>query len=94
MRKGQALIAMKDVNKAMVAFQKALEIDPNNFDAREGLKKCYAADDPETRRKMAMQNPEIQQIMSDPAMQMILQQMQDNPAAIKELVSIFVYCIY
>ena len=80
------MIALKDDSKAMSAFQKALELDPNNYDAREGLQKCYAADDPETRRKRALQNPEIQQIMADPAMQMILQQMQENPSAIKELV--------
>ena len=75
---------MKDVPKAMAVFQKALEIDPKSYDAQEGLKKCYSSDDPETRRKMAMQDPEVQRIMSDPAMQMILQQMQENPAAIQE----------
>ena len=78
------MLALKEVPKAMAAFQKALEIDPQNFDAREGLKKCYASDDPETRRKMAMQDPEVQKVMMDPAMQMILQQMQDNPDAIRE----------
>lgn len=75
---------MKDFNKAMSAYQKALELDPNNYDAAEGLKACYKVDDPEARRKMAMQNPEVQQIMTDPAMQLILQQMQENPAAIRE----------
>lgn len=70
----------------MSAFNKALELDPNNHDALDGLKKCYAQDDPETRRKRAMQDPEIQQIMGDPAMQIILRQMQDNPGAINELV--------
>ena len=68
----------------MAAFQKALDIDPNNYDARDGLQKCYSTDDPEARRKRALQDPEVQQIMSDPAMQMILQQMQENPVAIRE----------
>ena len=68
----------------MASFQKALELDPNNRDASEGVKKCYSADDPEERRKVAMNNPEIQSIMSDPAMQMILKQMQENPGAINE----------
>lgn len=84
LRKGQALLGMKETAKAMAAFNKALELDPDNADAKDGLKKCYAQDDPETRRKHAMQDPQIQQIMSDPAMQIILRQMQDNPGAINE----------
>lgn len=93
-RKGQALFAMKDLSKAMSAYQKALELDPNNYDAAEGLKACYKSDDPEARRKTAMQNPEVQQIMTDPAMQLILQQMQENPAAIREWVrEITVYMV-
>ena len=40
--------------------------------------------DPETIRKRAMANPEVQKIMSDPAMQMILQQMQKDPKALQE----------
>ena len=75
---------MKDTNKAIQAFQKALNIDPSNGDASEGMRKCFTNDDPEARRKRAMQDPEIQQIMGDPAMQMILQQMQENPGAIRE----------
>ena len=75
---------MKDTAKAMQAFNKALELDPSNYDAQDGLKKCYSQDDPETRRKMAMHDPEVQKIMGDPAMQIILRQMQDNPGAINE----------
>ena len=89
LRKGQALLGMKETAKAMAAFNKALELDPDNADAKDGLKKCYAQDDPETRRKHAMQDPQIQQIMSDPAMQIILRQMQDNPGAINEWVKNF-----
>ena len=75
---------MKETAKAIQAFQKALELDPNNLDAQDGLKKCYSQDDPEARRKRAMQDPQIQEIMRDPAMQIILQQMQENPGAIHE----------
>ena len=31
-----------------------------------------------------MENPEIQQILSDPAMRLILEQMQKDPNALKE----------
>ena len=44
--------------------------------------------DPEAVRKRAMEDPEIQSILGDPAMQMILQQMQKDPNAIKEWVDI------
>jgi len=38
-------------------------------------------------RRRAMQDPEIQQIIADPAMQLILQQMQKDPQALREYVS-------
>ena len=41
-------------------------------------------DDPEARRKAAMHDPEVQAILNDPAMQMILQQMQSQPEALRE----------
>lgn len=40
--------------------------------------------DPESVRRRAMNDPEVQQIMRDPAMKMILEQMQDDPKALKE----------
>ena len=42
--------------------------------------------DPESVKKRAMQDPEVQQILGDPAMQLILQQMQKDPKAIHEYV--------
>ena len=35
-------------------------------------------------RKRAMNDPEVQQILNDPAMRMILEQMQNDPSAIQE----------
>ena len=40
--------------------------------------------DPEEARKRAMNNPEVQQILKDPAMRMILEQMQNDPKALSE----------
>jgi|SRR6218665_498373 len=40
----------------------------------------------ENVRRKAMEDPEVQQILADPAMQMILQQMQKDPKAVQELV--------
>jgi len=42
--------------------------------------------DPEAVRKRAMENPEIQEILGDPAMRLILEQMQRDPNALKEWV--------
>ena len=50
------------------------------------MQRCMAQDNPEERRKAAMQDPEVQAILADPAMQMILQQMQTSPEAIRECV--------
>jgi len=40
--------------------------------------------DPEEARKRAMNDPEVQKILNDPSMRMILEQMQNDPAAIQE----------
>lgn len=121
-RKGHALLGLKDTVKARQAFQKALELDPNNAvskhmittwlshdphivacayhmsilwvldnswptcvqDANAGVSKCISQDNPEERRKHAMHDPEVQKILGDPAMQIILQQMQSQPEALRE----------
>lgn len=51
-----------------------------------GLCSCLMQEskDPESVRRRAMQDPEIQQIIADPAMQLILQQMQKDPQALRE----------
>lgn len=41
-------------------------------------------DDPEEVRKRAENDPEIQQILGDPGMRMILEQMQNDPQALRD----------
>ena len=83
-RKGMALLAMKKSTDAGEAFQAALEIDENNAEALDGYRKAIGSADPEEMRKRALQNPEVQEILKDPAMQMILQQGQSDPKALSE----------
>jgi len=85
-RKGMALMALKENAKASAAFQKAMELDPNNQDALDGYKKCITASssNPEEVRKQAMSDPEVQKILGDPAMRLILEQMQSDPRALQE----------
>lgn len=86
LRKAKAHQAMGQASKAMAAYEKAMEIDPNCGEAIEGYKNCsiLSHSDPEETRKRAMNDPEVQTILNDPAMRMILEQMQNDPHAIQE----------
>jgi len=91
LRKGNVLKAMGQHQKAMDVYEKAMEIDPNNAEAKQGYKDCAVrqhssggSNDPEEVRKRAMNDPEVQSIMADPAMRMILEQMQSDPQAVSE----------
>jgi len=85
-RKGMALLAMKDLTKATAAFQKALGLDPNSQEALDGYRKCTMdqLSNPEEARKRAMNDPEIQKILGDPTMRLILDQMQQDPKAAQD----------
>lgn len=83
-RKGKILQGMQQHSKAIAAYQKALELDSSNSEALEGYKSCSisANSNPEEVRKRAMADPEVQAILRDPAMRLILEQMQNDPKAL------------
>lgn len=85
-RKGKILQGMQQHRKALKAYQTALELDPNNSEALEGFRSCSVSYDsnPEELRKRAFSDPEVNDIMRDPAMRMILEQMQSDPKALQE----------
>ncbi|XP_061173619.1 stress-induced-phosphoprotein 1-like [Saccostrea echinata] len=86
LRKGGILLAMKEPTKAISAYQKALELDPKSEEAQKGYRDALMAEgsDPEAVRRRAMGDPEVQAILNDPAMRMILEQMQKDPNAVRE----------
>ncbi len=86
LRKAMVLKGMGQTSRAQSAYEKALELDPNCAEALEGYRACAISShaDPEETRKRAMSDPEVQRILNDPAMRMILEQMQDDPNAIQE----------
>ncbi|CAK1540789.1 unnamed protein product [Leptosia nina] len=85
-RKGKILQGMQQHSKALNAYQKALELDPSNAEALEGYRACSTQlnSNPEEVRKRAMSDPEVQQILRDPAMRCILEQMQQDPNALQD----------
>ena len=85
-RKGKILQGMQQQGKALNAYQKALELDPSNSEALEGYRSCAvsASSNPEEVRKRAMADPEVQSILRDPAMRLILDQMQSDPRALQD----------
>lgn len=77
---------MQQSSKASAAFQRALELDPNNSEALTGFRNCtiQSNSDPAQVRARAMGDPEVQSILRDPAMRLILEQMQNDPKALQE----------
>lgn len=79
LRKGSNLVFMKRFAEAADVYRDALTLSPNCEEALEGYKKCMTqAQDPELVWQRAMADPEVQAILSDPAMQIILEQIQKD----------------
>merc|ERR1711892_40993 len=88
-RKGAVQEAMKQHDNAAESYQEALRLDPNAKEASEGINRTMMAkyasrNAPEAVKQRAMNDPEVAQIMGDPTMRMILEQMQQNPSAAAE----------
>jgi len=90
-RKGDIEIMVKDFHKAMTSYKKGLEVDPENVACREGLQKVQmqishgrasmTEEEKKRQASQAMEDPEIQAIITDPVMQQLLKDMSENPAA-------------
>ncbi|TAQ87478.1 hypothetical protein B7494_g4203 [Chlorociboria aeruginascens] len=94
LRKAQALFGMKDYSKCLDVCTEASEVDTEKAHTREieqqqqkALSAMYSARDNETEEETKariQKDPEIAQLLSDPVLQSILQQAQNDPAALQE----------
>jgi len=85
-RKGTCQYFMKQYHKCLETYDKGLKIEPENQELIEGTKRTLDAinrqstgERDEAAVKSAMNDPEIQDILTDPVMQQILSTMQRDP---------------
>ncbi|XP_068634403.1 hsp70-Hsp90 organizing protein 3-like [Aristolochia californica] len=89
-RKGAIQFFMKEYDKALETYQEGLKHDPSNQELTDGVRRCIqqinktnrgdiSPEDLKERQAKAMQDPEIQNILSDPIMRQVLVDFQENP---------------
>ncbi|KAK9927483.1 hypothetical protein M0R45_024664 [Rubus argutus] len=94
-RKGAVQFFMREYEKALETYQEGLKHDPRNEDLLDGVRRCVqqinkasrgdlSADELKERQAKGMQDPEIQNILSDPVMRQVLVDFQENPKAAQE----------
>uniref|UniRef100_A0A453P695 Uncharacterized protein n=1 Tax=Aegilops tauschii subsp. strangulata TaxID=200361 RepID=A0A453P695_AEGTS len=81
-RKGAVQFFMKEYEKAMETYQAGLKYDPNNQELLDGIRRCVeqinkanrgdiSQEDLQEKQSKAMQDPEIQNILTDPIMRQV-----------------------
>ncbi|KAA8522270.1 hypothetical protein F0562_012943 [Nyssa sinensis] len=94
-RKGAVQFLMKEHDKALETYQEGLKHDPHNQELLDGIRRCVeqinkasrgdlSPDELKERQAKAMQDPEIQNILTDPVMRQVLTDFQENPKAAQE----------
>ncbi|GKU95487.1 hypothetical protein SLEP1_g8844 [Rubroshorea leprosula] len=94
-RKGAVQFFMKEYDKALETYREGLKHDPNNQELLDGVRRCVdqinkanrgdlSPEELKERQAKAMQDPEIQNILSDPVMRQVLIDFQENPKAAQE----------
>ena len=94
-RKGHVEFFTKQFDKALETYQLGLSKDPQNEELKDGLRRTMIeiqkgqtgqVDEAEMkqRQERAMQDPEIQNILSDPVMRQVLNDMSTDPKAAAE----------
>eukprot|EP00262_Sarcandra_glabra_P006503 TRINITY_DN18832_c0_g1_i1.p1 TRINITY_DN18832_c0_g1~~TRINITY_DN18832_c0_g1_i1.p1 ORF type:complete len:622 (+),score=117.52 TRINITY_DN18832_c0_g1_i1:180-2045(+) len=94
-RKGAIQFFMKEYDNALETYQEGLKHDPNNPELMDGVRRCVeqinktnrgeiSPEDLKERQAKAMQDPEIQNILSDPVMRQVLIDFQESPKAAQD----------
>uniref|UniRef100_A0A1J3IQJ2 Hsp70-Hsp90 organizing protein 3 n=1 Tax=Noccaea caerulescens TaxID=107243 RepID=A0A1J3IQJ2_NOCCA len=94
-RKGAIQFFMKEYDQAMETYQEGLKHDPKNQELLDGVRRCVeqinkmnrgdlTPEELKERQAKAMQDPEVQNILSDPVMRQVLVDFQENPKAAQE----------
>jgi len=83
-RKGTAQFLMKDFRKCLETYQLGIELEPNNPELIAGIQKAVAkinqgGQDEETVRKNVENDPELQNILRDPVMRQVLEELREDP---------------
>lgn len=94
-RKGAVQFFMKEYDKALETYQEGLKHDANNQELMDGVRRCVeqinktnrgdiSPDELQERQAKGMQDPEIQNILSDPIMRQVLVDFQENPRSAQD----------
>ncbi|GER28016.1 stress-inducible protein [Striga asiatica] len=94
-RKGAVQFFMKEYEKALETYQEGLKHDSHNQELLDGVRRCVeqinkasrgdlSPEELKERQAKAMQDPEIQNILTDPVMRQVLVDLQENPKAAQE----------
>ncbi|KAK9068015.1 hypothetical protein SSX86_012126 [Deinandra increscens subsp. villosa] len=94
-RKGAIQFFMKEFDKALETYQEGLKHDPQNPELLDGVRSCVqqinrasrgdlTPDELKERQAKGMQDPEIQNILTDPIMSQVLKDLQENPKAAQD----------
>lgn len=89
-RYGNVQMMMKRYHKALTTYEKALKLFPDDAELKDGYYKCVSkineGGDDEERLKQTMNDPEIQSLMVNPAVQQLLKDLRENPKAATEAI--------
>jgi stress-induced-phosphoprotein 1 len=93
-RKGDIESMMKEYHKAMESYKEGLELDPDNVQAKDGLRKTMAQinygrhnmtdEEKKQQAEHSMADPQIQAILHDPVMQQVLKDFREQPQAAQQ----------
>jgi stress-induced-phosphoprotein 1 len=82
-KKGHAYFVMEDFSQCLTIYDTALQFDPDNEEIKESINKTIfkinsSTRDEETVKKNIENNPEVQEILRDPMMRQVLQDLQND----------------